>query len=453
MGAVIALRLGLVRPLRQMRRRMGAAMGQSEVDDARHDLGPEARAVEHAIMADLRLDVMDTHLLGDVDAQILGGFGLADAGNVVILALDGQKRDALDRAKVDPIALEHHLALRQRVLDEDLFDRLKIELGRHVHDGVVFVIEGAVLLGGIAVIVDEMPEEVLVGDHVPVEIHRHEARQLQEARIDLAGETRLGERHGHDDIVAEPLDALHLSETVHGGRMDASVDRSAHQRHRRGCRVVAGLFHRRDRHQHRDGGLTDRQNMGVGAELAQKIDDILGVVVEVELALGDRHHAGIGPVGDINVGIGKQRLDRAAQKRRIMAGKRRDDQEAGIGLMLFGQLTVEVKKPAERLLDDNALLDVDWLVIDDRLGQPEVRLGIDSRRTLEQLGARRDRATDRGPRKRIQRVLIEQARRVCSCPHRAQSRMVPFVEVIQHRPLSASSQARFTTKCCVAQIQ
>ena len=46
------------------------------------------RAVEHAVMADLQLDVVSSALVGNVGAQIVRGLGLADAGNVVLLAFD-----------------------------------------------------------------------------------------------------------------------------------------------------------------------------------------------------------------------------------------------------------------------------------------------------------------------------------------------------------------------------
>jgi hypothetical protein len=65
----------------------------------------------------------------------------------------------------------HHLALRQRVLDEHRLDRLQVELGGQVHDGEIFVVELAMLFGGIAVALHQMIEEVLVRVDVAVEIH------------------------------------------------------------------------------------------------------------------------------------------------------------------------------------------------------------------------------------------------------------------------------------------
>src|SRR6185437_1553065 len=90
-----------------------AIVGQREVGDAGRDLGAEARAVEHAIVPDIRLEIMRLVLGRNSRAQSVRGFGLADAGNVVMLAFDRQQRDARDHARIDHAAAMGHLALRQ----------------------------------------------------------------------------------------------------------------------------------------------------------------------------------------------------------------------------------------------------------------------------------------------------------------------------------------------------
>jgi hypothetical protein len=60
----------------------------------------ETGTVEHSIMADLRLHVMVPHLVWNVGTDGLRRFGLTDARNVVIFALDGQQRDIADRLDV-----------------------------------------------------------------------------------------------------------------------------------------------------------------------------------------------------------------------------------------------------------------------------------------------------------------------------------------------------------------
>src|SRR5438874_12490956 len=73
-----------------------AIVGEDEIGDAGRNLGAEARAVEHAVMADARLQPVRLAFGGDVDAQPVRRLGLADAGNVVVLTLDGEQRDAAD---------------------------------------------------------------------------------------------------------------------------------------------------------------------------------------------------------------------------------------------------------------------------------------------------------------------------------------------------------------------
>ena len=117
--------------------------------------------------------------------------GLADAGNVVVLAFDREQRDAPDLRGIDRLAAMGHLALRQSVPHEHGLDGLQIELGGEIHDREILVVEFAMLLRGIAVALDQMQEQIAVRLDVAVEIHAHEAVELQEARIDVAHEARI----------------------------------------------------------------------------------------------------------------------------------------------------------------------------------------------------------------------------------------------------------------------
>ena len=115
---------------------------------------------------------------------------------------------------IDAAAAMRHLALRQRVADEHGIDRLQIELGGKIHDREIFVVELAVLLRRVAVALDQMREQIAVRLDMAVEVHAHEAVQLQEARIDVAHEAGMRERHLGDDVVAEPVDAAVFRELV-----------------------------------------------------------------------------------------------------------------------------------------------------------------------------------------------------------------------------------------------
>ena len=85
-----------------LRALVAAVVRQDEIGDARRDLGAEARAVEHAVMADARLQVVRLLVVRKVRAELVRRLGLPDAGNVVVLALDGEQRDAPDRARDRP---------------------------------------------------------------------------------------------------------------------------------------------------------------------------------------------------------------------------------------------------------------------------------------------------------------------------------------------------------------
>src|SRR6516225_3437101 len=93
-----------------------------EGGDARRDLGAEARAVEDAVVADLRLQVMRLAAGGDAGGDPVRRLGLADAGNVVVLALAGEHGDAADRAGIDGLVAVAHLALGESVAKEYRLD-------------------------------------------------------------------------------------------------------------------------------------------------------------------------------------------------------------------------------------------------------------------------------------------------------------------------------------------
>ena len=96
-----------------------------------------------------------------------------------------------------------------------------------------------------------------------------------------------------------------VGELVGRGRIDARVDRPAHQGHGRGC---AGSFvGREQRHggQHRHRGLAHGDDVQIaGASCRMIVDDQVDIVVEIEAAVEHRHVARIDPVGDVDVVIG-----------------------------------------------------------------------------------------------------------------------------------------------------
>ena len=87
----------------------------------------------------------------------------------------------------------------------------------------------------------------------------------------------------------------------------------------------------------------------------QHRDHVVDVVVEIEAPVGERHHAGIDPFGDVDVVVRQERLDGAAQQRRVVARHRRDDQQFGLRpLRRVLERALEMQQPAERPLPDGS---------------------------------------------------------------------------------------------------
>ncbi len=120
------------------------------------------------------------------------------------------------------MALEYHV------------DRLEIEFGRHVAHRAIFVVKFLGLVGALAVAIDQMFEHLPMAHHMIAEIHRHEAGELQKARIDAAARPRIIGRHGRNHIFLEPGVRPSHRMVVHRGRRLARVDRPAHHRQRPG---------------------------------------------------------------------------------------------------------------------------------------------------------------------------------------------------------------------------
>ena len=153
------------------------------------------------------------------------GERLADGADVVLLALNGQKKCFLDRAEVDGFALVLHFPERQQIALEYLIDGFEIEVRAHVHDREIFLVEVADRIRLLDVAGDAMMEEVDEGLRVPLGVHAHERAELKKSRINAPSATLELGRHGSDHVGAEPFDRLLLGEFVDLGRRDARVDR------------------------------------------------------------------------------------------------------------------------------------------------------------------------------------------------------------------------------------
>src|SRR5262249_35560448 len=112
-----------------------------EVAQLRIDAVAPAAAVEHAVMADARLQMVALLGCGEARQQAMDRRGLADGADVVVLALDGEDRGAGDGAGIDPGATRDEFAACQRLAMEHAIDGLKIEIRRQIHHRRIFVVE------------------------------------------------------------------------------------------------------------------------------------------------------------------------------------------------------------------------------------------------------------------------------------------------------------------------
>jgi len=92
-----------------------------------------------------------------------------------------------------------------------------------------------------------------------------------------------------------------------------------------------------------------------------------GELVEIEAPARQRHVAGIVPIRQVDVVIGKQRAQRAAQQRREMARHRRDHQDARLRRH---DILPEMKQRAEGRGVRHRLDDRDLAVLDITVSMP-----------------------------------------------------------------------------------
>ena len=180
--------------------------------------------------------------------------------------------------------------------------------------------------------------------------------------------------HHADHLVFEPGNILGLRQPIDLGGVPAGIDRASHQRHAARCRRMIILRHHGDRGQHRHRRLADAHDMAARPEEVEELDHMLDILVEAEAAGGDRHVAGVVPVGDKNIVVPQQHLDRAAQQCGEMAGHRRHQQHLRLlPVGIFSEMNQARKRRFEHHLVGHAgQLVADHHVID-RKGRPDMR--------------------------------------------------------------------------------
>ena len=92
-------------------------MAVCEISNSRRDLGPEPAAVEHTVVTDAGLEIVELLVRRKIAAQILCRLGLAQAGDVVFLAFNRKQRGLCYLARIDQL-----VAVRERPPGQRVFD-------------------------------------------------------------------------------------------------------------------------------------------------------------------------------------------------------------------------------------------------------------------------------------------------------------------------------------------
>ena len=128
-------------------------------------------------------------LFRNAGAHVERRAGLAGAGNIVELALNGHYRGVFDVARNNAFELAVSRPDVPRAIDEfevleHRFDGFEVVIGVHVKYGVVLVVKLSMCFGAGVIALDQVLEVVVVAGGVAVGVHGHKAGVLQKAGVD-----------------------------------------------------------------------------------------------------------------------------------------------------------------------------------------------------------------------------------------------------------------------------
>jgi hypothetical protein len=151
--------------------------------------------------------------------------------------------------------------------------------------------------------------------HAPPVFHAGRSDQLHRAAIDAPSGARRGRSDGADQLLFEPGQRRTGGITVDRTRGYGGVYRPSHHGQAQRQRRMTVLGQQRHRGQGRHAGLANRQQVRAGSDFGDEAQQIVDIVVQPEAALGQRHIAGVLPVGDVDIERRQQTCDRLAQLR------------------------------------------------------------------------------------------------------------------------------------------
>ena len=137
-------------------------------------------------------------------------------------------------------------------------------------------------------------------------IHGDERAELRQTRIDHPSGTGIFEADLLDHQVIKLAHGHAIAEIGHLGRLGIRIDRAADQDQRLGLRLGRFLGQNGGGCQSQRCRLADRDHIGVGAQMADEVDQILRVILDVEFPGAHRNVTRIVPIRHIDIAIGQQ---------------------------------------------------------------------------------------------------------------------------------------------------
>ena len=155
---------------------------QEGLDHRVNQFAPAAAAEDAVVACTFSFKVLLVGLV-NASAQIVGGSGLARAGDVVEFTLNRQQAGGGDVLRAHALGLAFGVFDVPGAVDQFEFlkhrlDGFEVVVGVHVEHGVVLVIELAVAVGAGVVAFDQVFEVVVMAGGVAVGVHGHEAGVL-----------------------------------------------------------------------------------------------------------------------------------------------------------------------------------------------------------------------------------------------------------------------------------
>ena len=213
-------------------------------------------------------------------------------------------------------------------------------------------------------------------------------------------------------------------------RRRCRIDRAAHQGHcaRRRCVLFGG--HQSNRRQHDGRRLADRDDMQIGAQMTDKADQQIDILVQAEIAVAQRRHRHVGPVGDIDVMARQHAAYGAAQKGREMTRHWGDDQHFGGDL---GAGPPKVQQIAEWRPDRRFDGHRPGFAVDLAIADFPIRFAAPPQHVLDQLGAGVEGFGEGRQGRRREWMIEGAAQALGHNAHRLEHGALGFVEGVNHR--------------------